>query len=56
VLRCGSTRFDIRIDNPKGVAKGIASAQIDGDDIAGRPLRIDLPEDGVSHEILVTMG
>jgi cyclic beta-1,2-glucan synthetase len=56
VLRRGATRFDIRIDNPKGVAKGIASARIDGHDIAGRPLRIDLPEDGASHEILVTMG
>jgi cyclic beta-1,2-glucan synthetase len=56
MLRRGSTRFDIRVDNPKGVAKGIASARIDGSNIAERPLQIDLPEDGGSHEILVTMG
>ena len=55
-LRRGATRFDIRVDNPQGVAKGIASARIDGRDVTGRPLRIDLPEDGASHEILVTMG
>jgi len=55
-LRRGSTRFEIRIDNSKGVTKGIASARIDGAEIAGRPLRIDLPEDGAIHQILVTMG
>ena len=55
-LRRGSTRFDIRVDNPDGVAKGIASARIDGTEIAERPLRLDLPEDGKSHEIQVVMG
>ena len=56
MLRRGSTRFDIRVDNPERVAKGIASARIDASDIAERPLRFDLPEDGGSHEIRVTMG
>ena len=55
-LRRGSTRFDIRVDNPNGVAKGIASARIDGIEIAERPLRLDLPDDGKSHEIRVVMG
>ena len=55
-LRRGSTRFDIRVDNPDGVAKGIASARIDRTEVTERPLRLDLPEDGKSHEILVTMG
>jgi cyclic beta-1,2-glucan synthetase len=55
-LRRGSTQFDIRVDNPDGVAKGIASARIDGTAITERPLRLDLPEDGKSHEILVVMG
>jgi cyclic beta-1,2-glucan synthetase len=55
-LRRGSTRFDIRVDNPGGVSKGIASARIDGTEIAERPLRFDLPVDGKSHEILVIMG
>jgi cyclic beta-1,2-glucan synthetase len=55
-LRRGSTRFDIRVENPGGVAKGIASARMDGTDVTGRPLRFDLAEDGESHEILVVMG
>jgi cyclic beta-1,2-glucan synthetase len=52
----GSTRFNIRVDNPAGVTKGIASARIDGTEVTERPLRLDLPEDGKDHEILVTMG
>ena len=55
-LRRNSTRFDIRVDNPGHVAKGIASARIDGIEVAARPLRFDLAEDGKSHEILVVMG
>jgi cyclic beta-1,2-glucan synthetase len=55
-LRRGATRFDVRVDNPKSVAKGIASATIDGNEVTVRPLRIDLPEDGATHEIRVTMG
>jgi cyclic beta-1,2-glucan synthetase len=55
-LRRGSTRFDIHVDNPDAVSKGIASARIDGTEIAERPLRFDLPEDGKTHEILVVMG
>jgi cyclic beta-1,2-glucan synthetase len=55
-LRRGSTRFDISVDNPDGVEKGIASARLDGADVAERPLRFDLPEDGETHEIQVVMG
>jgi cyclic beta-1,2-glucan synthetase len=55
-FRRGSTRFEIRVENPHGVAKGIASARIDGTEIAELPPRLDLPEDGKSHEILVVMG
>ncbi len=55
-LRRGSTRFDIRVENPAGVAQGIASARIDGTEVAERPLRFDLPDSGESHEILVVMG
>jgi cyclic beta-1,2-glucan synthetase len=55
-LRRGATLLDIRVDNSAAVSKGIASARIDGTEIAGRPLRLDLPDDARSHEILVVMG
>jgi len=56
VLRRGSTHFAIRVDNPESVAKGIASARIDGVDVTEWPLRIDLADDGKTHEILIVMG
>ncbi|MDE8652797.1 GH36-type glycosyl hydrolase domain-containing protein [Novosphingobium album (ex Liu et al. 2023)] len=55
-LRRDSTRFDIRVGNPGGIARGVASATMDGTGITERPLRFDLPDDGKRHEILVTMG
>lgn len=56
VLRRGSTRYAIRVENPDGVAKGIVSASMDGTRVTERPLRFDLPDDGKTHEVLVTMG
>ena len=55
-LRRGATRFNIRIDNPDGVATGIKAATLDGVVLTERPLRFDLSDDGGSHEILVKMG
>ncbi|MBV1691995.1 glycosyl transferase [Novosphingobium sp. G106] len=55
-LRRGSTRFDIRVENPDGVVQGIAKAMMDDAPIMGRPLSFDLPDDGKRHKILVTMG
>jgi cyclic beta-1,2-glucan synthetase len=55
-LRRGSTRFEIEVKNPAGVAKGVASAQLDGTEVAERPVRFNLPEDGRSHQIVVVMG
>ena len=55
-LRRGTSRFDIRIDNPDAVTTGIKSATMDGNKITQRPLRFDLTDDGDSHEIVVRMG
>ncbi|HEY0957804.1 MAG TPA: glucoamylase family protein [Novosphingobium sp.] len=56
VLHHGSARFDIRVDNPDGVGKGIVSASMDDADVTARPLRFELPDDDKRHAILVTMG
>ena len=54
-LRRNSTQFNIRVDNPDHVAKGIASARIEEPGLRTAPsLR---PRRGwQSHEILVVMG
>ncbi|MEO9133309.1 MAG: hypothetical protein ABI240_19135, partial [Sphingomonas sp.] len=55
-FRRGSTRFDIHVDNPDHVARGIASARMDGRLLTQRPLRFELPDDGASHEVMIILG
>jgi cyclic beta-1,2-glucan synthetase len=55
-LRRGSTRFEIRIDNPNRVSCGIASARLDEKIVTERPLCLDLAEDGADHKVVVTLG
>ncbi|MES1972917.1 MAG: glucoamylase family protein [Pseudomonadota bacterium] len=55
-LRRGSARFDIHVDNPNHVARGITSAHMDGRLLTELPLRFELPDDGASHEIMITLG
>ena len=52
----GSTRFNIHVDNPDHVTRGIASARMDGQLHAQRPLQFELPDDGASHEIMIILG
>ena len=47
---------EVKVDNPRGVSKGVASARLDGIEVDNRPVSFDLPDDGQSHEILVVMG
>ena len=56
VLRHGAARYEIRIDNPAGVQRGIGAAQMDGQDLGQRPLVIRLIDDGQVHKISVTLG
>ena len=55
-LRHGSASYEIRVENPDGVCRGIASADLDGTVITVRPLRIALADDGVTHHLRVRLG
>ena len=56
MLRHGSARYEIRVDNPNGVGRGIAFAAIDTTTVAERPLRVRLVDDGVTHRLQVRLG
>jgi cyclic beta-1,2-glucan synthetase len=56
VLRHGAARYEIHIDNPAGVQRGIGAAQMDGQDLGQRPLVIRLIDDGQVHKISVTLA
>ena len=55
-VRRRSTRYEIAVDNPVGVSRGVRFAEIDGVEIAERPLRLPMLDDGAVHRIHVTLG
>ena len=55
-LRHRTARYDIVVENPDGVSRGIASAEVDGTAIAERPLRLKLADDGTAHRVLIRLG
>ncbi|MGK7863897.1 GH36-type glycosyl hydrolase domain-containing protein [Falsiroseomonas sp. E2-1-a4] len=55
-LRHGTARYEIRVENPEGVERGIAEGSLDGEPIGGGPLRLQLVDDGASHRLFVRLG
>jgi cyclic beta-1,2-glucan synthetase len=48
------TVYNIRVENPQGLSKGVKSITLDGDMSTGN--RIPLVNDGKIHEVLVLIG
>jgi cyclic beta-1,2-glucan synthetase len=55
-LRHGSARYEILVENPDGVGRGIVSAQLDMQAILTRPLCLPLVDDGLTHRLHVRLG
>jgi cyclic beta-1,2-glucan synthetase len=55
-FRHGAGLYEIAVENPGRVNRGVARAELDGKELAARPLRIPLVEDGVNHQIRVVLG
>jgi cyclic beta-1,2-glucan synthetase len=51
--RFGQSMYRVRVENPRGIQKGVASVLVDGRLCEGR---IPLVDDGVDHSVLVTLG
>jgi cyclic beta-1,2-glucan synthetase len=56
VYRYGSTRYEIEVENPRSVGRGVSSVEIDGKVIAQRQAQIALVDDGVTHRMRVILG
>ncbi len=52
--RRGSTTYRIRVENPLGVSRGVATVQLDG--ALQRDDAVPLTNDGQTHAVLVVMG
>jgi cyclic beta-1,2-glucan synthetase len=55
-FRRGKTRYDIRIENPLGVCRGIIAAKLDGQMLSGKTGLIPLADDGVNHRVQIVLG
>ncbi len=55
-VRRQSARYEIVVDNPAGVSRGVSYAEIDGVEITEWPLRLRLADDGAVHRIRVILG
>ena len=55
-FRYHSATYEIVLDNPQGVSRGVASIELDGHALAGRGTMIPLVDDGVTHAVRVVLG
>jgi cyclic beta-1,2-glucan synthetase len=55
-LRHGSSRYEICVENPSGVERGVVLATCDGKIVEERPLRLLLADDGAVHRLVIRLG
>jgi cyclic beta-1,2-glucan synthetase len=51
-----SSRYSIEVENPHGVSRGVVSAELDGQPLAGPGATIPLVDDGQTHHVKVVLG
>ena len=56
VIRHGSSRYDVLVDNPEGKQRGVAAASLDGVEMAPGPVSIRLADDGLPHSLRLRLG
>jgi cyclic beta-1,2-glucan synthetase len=55
-FRYRSATYEITVENPHGVSRGVSHAELDGMAVPERPLRIPLVDDGATHRLRVVLG
>jgi cyclic beta-1,2-glucan synthetase len=55
-VRYKTAHYSIFVENPHGVSRGVVSARLDGVEIAERPLRVSLLDDGGRRRVNVKLG
>jgi cyclic beta-1,2-glucan synthetase len=57
VFRYGSARYEILVENPLGVSRGISLAELNGKALPpGSQARIPLVDDGNTHSLRLVLG
>jgi cyclic beta-1,2-glucan synthetase len=55
-FRYHSSSYEIVVENPHGVARGVSSVELDGAPLAGGSSYIRLVDDGATHHVRVVLG
>ncbi len=55
-FRYRSARYEIVVENPQGVSRGVASSELDGQALTGGGAAIPLADDGATHRVRVVLG
>jgi cyclic beta-1,2-glucan synthetase len=55
VYKHRSARYEIAVENPRGVSRGVALAELDGKALDGSA-RVPLADDGAVHKVRVVLG
>ena len=56
IVRFHSAHYEILVENPDGVSRGVVAAMVDGAAIGQRPLAFKMHDDGVTHHVLIRLG
>jgi cyclic beta-1,2-glucan synthetase len=56
VFQYHSTRYEIGVENPGGVGRGVSELMLDGEKIAGTQTWVPLVDDGATHQVKVVLG
>jgi cyclic beta-1,2-glucan synthetase len=55
-FRYRSARYQIAVENPRGVCRGVTRVELDGETLSGDGARIPLADDGATHRVRVVLG
>ena len=55
-FRYRSATYEIVVENPNGVSRGVASSELDGQRLARIGAAIPLVDDGATHHVRVVLG
>ena len=56
VFRYRSARYEIAVENPRGVCRGVTCVELDGETLSGDRAQIPLADDGATHRVRVVLG
>ena len=54
-FRYHSARYEVHVENPRGVTRGVSSVEVDGQSI-GEGAGIPLADDGATHQVHLVLG